>query len=241
MIASLLWPGVLSRPAESSFHVQLGDLATWLLAVLALGALIAAGLAYNAQRTALADQRRATAELARQATALADQAELQRKALADQQTVNALQARVLERNLDALVRQQAEQIRYDQDTYGAKADGANSANRVIAANESARPIRNVVCRLREDQLGEHCTVTWAGRIVRIPRDGRSPPIELSADKVQGERVSLIRRGETWGFVFPIDAVDGQEIPALLRFTDDAGLHWQVNNDLHLEQLGSRDW
>ena len=35
---------MLSRPAESSFHIQLGDVPTWLLAGLALGALIAANM-----------------------------------------------------------------------------------------------------------------------------------------------------------------------------------------------------
>lgn len=83
MIVSLLWPGVLTQPAKSSFHVALGDLATWLLAVFALGALTAAGLAYLEQRKA--------------GIALADQVE-------DQQKANALQAKVLERTLGALAR-----------------------------------------------------------------------------------------------------------------------------------------
>jgi hypothetical protein len=26
-----------------------------------------------------------------------------------------------------------------------------------------------------------------------------------------------------------------------RFTDDAGLHWQINHDLHLERLADRGW
>jgi hypothetical protein len=27
----------------------------------------------------------------------------------------------------------------------------------------------------------------------------------------------------------------------VRFTDDAGLHWEIDNDLHLKKLDSRDW
>jgi hypothetical protein len=27
----------------------------------------------------------------------------------------------------------------------------------------------------------------------------------------------------------------------LRFTGDAGLHWQIDHDLHLEKLDNRDW
>jgi hypothetical protein len=26
-----------------------------------------------------------------------------------------------------------------------------------------------------------------------------------------------------------------------RFTDDAGMHWQIDPDLHLGKLNSRDW
>jgi len=28
---------------------------------------------------------------------------------------------------------------------------------------------------------------------------------------------------------------------IARFTDDAGLHWQIDQDLHLERLSEREW
>jgi hypothetical protein len=27
----------------------------------------------------------------------------------------------------------------------------------------------------------------------------------------------------------------------VRFTDDAGLHWEIDHDLHLEKLAERTW
>lgn len=245
----MIWPhpGPSASAADvvggsSGFQVQLGDLPTWLLAVFAFLALLAAVAAYRKQSSSddhLAEQVRtqgdALAEQRKATQALADQAEAQRLALEDQQAVNALQARMLERNLNAFVRQQAEQIRYDQDTFGA--DEGSPVYRVRVTNESSRPVRDVVCRLAGDQLGEHCTAEWAGRIIRTS----GLPRERVRDQVEGERVQLIRKEQTWGFVFPIDAVAAEKIPGLIRFTDDAGLHWQVDNDLHLEQLDSRDW
>ena len=96
MIASLLWPSVTSWPASSSVHVNLGDLPTWLLAVVAVGALVAAIAAYRKQSSS--DDH------------LAEQVRLQGEALEDQQAVNVLQGKMLERTLGALTRQQAEQI-----------------------------------------------------------------------------------------------------------------------------------
>jgi hypothetical protein len=121
--ASLLWPGVISRPAKILFHLDFGDLPTWLLAVFALFALVAAVCAYfdlskagrdlakqvKTHGEALADQRQATA-------ALAAQANTQRRAFEMQQEANSLQARVVELELRAVVRQQAEQIRFELET-----------------------------------------------------------------------------------------------------------------------------
>src|SRR5262245_15228812 len=117
--------GLLAHaPSHSTAVPQWGDMPTWLLAVIALGALIAAILAYlkqadagsklqadagskladqvDLQRQALADQQTANAKLTKQV-------DLQRAALADQPAANAAQARVLEAEL-AELRQRAEAI-----------------------------------------------------------------------------------------------------------------------------------
>jgi len=112
---------VISRPKPISFHVALGDLPTRLLALFALGALLAAGFAYWEQRKAgrdLAEQVRLQGEaLEHQRTAsaaVASQAEAQRDALTVQQETGRVQGKVLQAELSdlrqrarALERQQA--------------------------------------------------------------------------------------------------------------------------------------
>lgn len=263
VIASLLWPGVLSRPARTSFHIQFGDLPTWLLAVFALGALIAAGFAYFEQRKAggelasqvklqgdaLADQRTATTALADQvelqrsaSAALAAQVSVQQQALEDQRKANALQARVLEQQLGALVRRQAELIglarsTYDGEPAGLKRDTYHGAN---VTNGSGRPVRNVVCMLQRQQNGGLEPARNVGQSVHhSAAPGAGGSWTVFDEWHHDDKIRLLGRGETWVFVFPVVA-DSQAI-LTLRFTDDAGLHWQVHDDLHLEQLFTRIW
>lgn len=49
--------------------------------------------------------------------------------------------------------------------------------------------------------------------------------------------SFHKAGFVWGFTL----ARYPEIVPTARFTDDAGLHWQINADLHLEKLAERDW
>ncbi len=63
---------------------------------------------------------------------------------------------------------------------------------------------------------------------------------FSAD-ADGSRVSLIRADQACGFVFPFGVHDHRMARISARFTDDAGLPWQIDHDLHLEKLEQRDW
>ena len=226
-----------SAAGNTGFHFDLGDVPTWLLAAFALGALIAAGLAYNAQHTALTDQRSATAELARQATALADQAELQRNALADQQAVNALQARALEKELSALTRRQAEQIDVEHETYdGTQVDSLTSPSGVFwlvkLRNDSPRPVRNIACRLPAEYEDAAVKAAWFEPIPTGPSFGL----------IDDEVIPLLASGETWGFVVAIPLETSLHAPGpTVRFTDDAGLHWQVTADKSIVSIDERDW
>lgn len=203
VIASLLWPGVLSRPAKTSFHWQLGDLGTWVLALIALLALIAAWLAYRAQSEELADQRKA----------------------------NELQATVLKRTLGAFARQQAEQISVEHDRYASAICGMPTSRmyqRVGVTNSSARPVRHAVCQ----RSGGH----GQDGVRLVGFDSKGGPDRAHPDLTE---IYLLRPGETAWLVFPVDTPDGEAVQ-LVRFTDDAGVHWQVDGDLHLEPLDSRD-
>jgi hypothetical protein len=73
-----------------------------------------------------------------------------------------------------------------------------------------------------------------GLVPRVP--GRFPWPSLS----DGTHIPLIRVGEAGGFVFEAQTAEHPKARIAARFTDDAGLHWQIDHDLHLEKLDKRD-
>lgn len=226
---------------SSGFHVDLGDLATWLLAVFALGALIAAGLAYRKQSASDSH--------------LAEQVRLQGKALKDQQAANAKQAEVLEaqraelsQRAEAIARQPADAVLIEPGfcytkVPGVRVEHGSPLHNATVTNNWYRPIRNVACRVQTQQDGPlHCASAVA--VCEPPRGFTAAASHSDGPRlgalVEGGTVRMIKGGEEGEFVFAFESKDHQAILAL-RFTDDAGLHWQIDNDLHLEQLDSRDW
>jgi hypothetical protein len=50
-------------------------------------------------------------------------------------------------------------------------------------------------------------------------------------------VRVIRAGDSFGFMFPIACpADDYETRRIVRFTDDTGLTWQIDEDLHLKKM-----
>jgi hypothetical protein len=169
------------------------------------------------------------------------QLELQRRQLAEQQRVikgeierntrrDALldgQLRELEQRARTLDRQQAEEVDLRPGTYSTE-----------VANGSRRPIRNVACRVE---------VAPGDGLQEARRAGRYAELEVGAgpvlvDVTETPRVEFVRAGEAGAFIFEIDPSNNPEARMTARFTDDAGLHWEINHDLHLEPLTDRsDW
>ena len=52
---------------------------------------------------------------------------------------------------------------------------------------------------------------------------------------------VLRAGQTAAFVWGITTAQYTNFSWFVRFTDDAGLEWQIDNLLHLRKLDSRDW
>jgi hypothetical protein len=50
----------------------------------------------------------------------------------------------------------------------------------------------------------------------------------------------MRASETGALLFPVGADLNRDARVTMRFTDDAGLHWQIDHDMHLEKLDNRD-
>lgn len=75
-----------------------------------------------------------------------------------------------------------------------------------------------------------------GQITAFPEPGQ---LSRLTDQAEDDKIRLLRKHQACAFVFPVDT-NSQAI-LTLRFTDDAGLHWQVDDDLHLEQLFTRIW
>jgi hypothetical protein len=77
-------------------------------------------------------------------------------------------------------------------------------------------------------------------IVKLGSGGRFPFQNLITDQAEDDKIRVIGAGQESVLVFfPVDT--NTESILTLRFTDDAGLHWQADSDLHLEHLESRDW
>ncbi len=71
--------------------------------------------------------------------------------------------------------------------------------------------------------------------------GSGVQAETFIPQAKASTYPVLTAGSKAGFVFEVTAREYPGLLAWVRFTDDAGLHWEVNTDLHLEKLKSRDW
>jgi hypothetical protein len=185
------------------------------------------------------------------------QMDLQRRQLASQQDVlkgevernkrrDALldgQLRELEQRARTLDRQQAEEVDLRPGStiwvipgFEQPSGAVDEVYSADVANGSRRPIRNVACRIEAapgDGLQE---ARLAGLYVEFA--GPQPRRRL-VDPAETPRIQLIGAGKTASFIFAVDPPRHPEARMTARFTDDAGLHWQINHDLHLEPLPDR--
>lgn len=105
---------------------------------------------------------------------------------------------------------------------------------VHVVNNSRRPIRALDCKiLSEEDSGVIALPLQAGEMQENPR--KAGDWVLPKDGVApGEWCNVLRPGGHAGFI--MSAPPGSDQKALLRFTDDAGLRWNLDNELHLERI-----
>lgn len=110
----------------------------------------------------------------------------------------------------------------------------------VITNDSERPIRDVASRI---QLARGVPLLGEARIGElIPMATAQGGRGFQDLSTENNRVAIIRIGHSCGFAFGIGADEHPMAQVIARFTDDIGLHWQLDQDLHLEKLGDRnDW
>lgn len=110
---------------------------------------------------------------------------------------------------------------------------------VVVSNNSTRPIRYVTSHIRR-----------AGGIMDPVKLGVTVENQLTSahdyqmyDPRPGARIPLIRPGYKYGFIFDHAIPDNdashperRTAHPFIRFTDDAGLSWEIDDDLHLKRL-----
>jgi hypothetical protein len=207
-----------------------GDVPAWVTAGVAFLALIGAMLAYRTQSEQLRLQR----------IQFEDQTRVQEREQANQVDVttgvlDGAQARVLPTNKGEPV------------------------HMVVVTNGSKRPIRDVTCRanvysaaselfgprradgqpVRQDELvKERRAPDVLGQVTAIDPGGEAQTFVLRSPGIMWP---VLKAGDHVAFVWGLATAQWPRLVPLVRFTDDAGLHWEIDRDLHLQKLNSRDW
>lgn len=205
------------------FHARpnLGDVPTW------LAVFIAATGGYVALRQLREQQGQFAAEARRNE---------KRDILLDTQLAEAAERASSHR------RQQAEKIDLKR---GIVRPGRDSLAHVT--NGSSRPIRNVACRL---YLDDRAVMPRSFKVAQHPLvDGawlkrkQSPifhPAGYDMDLVNGLYRDQLA-GEIIRIGFPGPTKSDSNIKFLVRFIDDSGARWQLDENMHLEAPPDSDW
>lgn len=115
---------------------------------------------------------------------------------------------------------------------------------VVVANGSSRPIREVACKIeviQTDEKTRHEKLAEVyGEIMTVAL-GSNATAERFVPQARASTMPVLRAGHTAGFVWGFAAAQYPRLLSWVRFTDDAGLYWEITTDLHLEKLARRDW
>jgi len=165
------------------------------------------------------------------------QLSMQREQLRDQQEVITGQARLLER-------QQASQVRVSPGKISGAETAVLPANSVllvhmaVVANDSGRPIRNVVCRITPEGQASRLAAVCGELMNWQIASGAAGQVLGRMDRRDHWR--LVPAGLRCAFVFPFDVEAYPKVETETRFADDAGVDWEIDHDLRLVKLLQRE-
>lgn len=114
----------------------------------------------------------------------------------------------------------------------------------ILINDSERPIFGVVVRGRVVQNAVSLLpAVQTGEMypAAIPASMAPPESWTFRSGKPGDRLESLRPGGRGAFICGFPVTPSPDGRLHVRFTDDAGLHWQLDQDHHLERLTERDW
>lgn len=111
-------------------------------------------------------------------------------------------------------------------------------------NDSRRPIFGIVVRGQVIQNASSLLpALTVGEMhqAAIPAGQARPEAWTYGGGVPGDRLESLRSGGRAGFECGFPYTTWSHGTLSVRFTDDAGLHWQLDQEHHLEHLPERDW
>jgi hypothetical protein len=156
------------------------------------------------------------------------------------------QQRDIERQTRALERQQADTVGFSSEAAGLMTlvssitdiptETGTPLYMIVVGNSSSRPIRNVICRIKPESNQSYDLATQ-----RVAGPKKITDYSLIwTDVREADRVPLIPAMSKFVFEFPITFEGYPNALVKVRFTDDAGLDWEIDDNLHLTKLDPRD-
>ena len=119
---------------------------------------------------------------------------------------------------------------------------ANVDSMLVIVNNSKRPVRRAACKIQQTPIG---LSPQPKRLADRGGELRPYPPSRSQDTfiwVGDSTVPVIKAGARGGFIWlSVEGSDANFFRFWVRFTDDAGLDWEIDTNLHLEKLAQRDW
>jgi hypothetical protein len=216
----------------------MSDVATWVgsvAGVLALGGVVVGVRAYRLQRTQAQAETKAWER--EQADKEREQADKER----EQADKEREQADKIDVQTSSTTREQTVVLK----DHGNPLEGLHM---VTIRNRSSRPIRYLSARLdvvdHEGPKGYLLNdFTRTGRVkpVVYGTPGQGSNSRQFTFENLWDKKRLLRAGDAAAFVWDIPSYKSIDLQFWVRFTDDKGLHWQIDTNLHLKKLDDRDW
>jgi hypothetical protein len=123
-------------------------------------------------------------------------------------------------------------------------DESQPVHAIIVSNNSHRPIREVACSIEAihcDGTTRHNKLADVYGMAEALALGPGAQAETFVVEAHASTKPVLRAGTRAWFAWNFPAADYPRLLSWVRFTDDAGLHWEITTDLHLKKLPKRDW